>query len=144
MNYDRNLAARAAARWIVIALAYFVLAIGLGLAMAASHDFRLKGLHVHLNMLGWVSMALMGVIYRLFPHAAASRLATWHFALYQAALPVMMVGLGGLLLGYGAMEPLVAAGSTGVLVAVLLFALAVWHGRARASVLRVDQAQPAV
>jgi hypothetical protein len=144
MDNNRNLTARAAARWIVIALAYFILAIGMGVAMAASHDFRLKGLHVHLNMLGWVSMALMGVIYRLFPQAAASRLAAWHFALYQAALPVMMVGLGGLLLGHEAMEPLVAAGSTGVLIAVLLFALAVWRGQARASVLRVDQAQPAV
>jgi hypothetical protein len=144
MDHDRNPAVCTAARWIGIALVYFILAIGLGVAMAASHDFRLKGLHVHLNMLGWVSMALMGVIYRLFPQAAASRLATWHFALYQAALPVMMVGLGGLLLGHEAMEPLVAAGSTGVLVAVLLFALAVWRGQARASVLRVDQAQPAV
>ena len=144
MNTDKTVAERSADRWIAVALGYFLLAVGLGVAMAASHDFRLKGLHVHLNMLGWVSMALMGVIYRLFPQAAASRLARWHFVLYQAMLPLMMVGLAGILLGHMAMEPLVAAGSTGVLAAVLLFALAVWRGQARSSALRLDQIQRAV
>ena len=66
---------RFAARWIVLALAYFVLAVTLGVVMAASHDFRLRGVHVHLNMLGWVSMALTGLIYRVFPQAASTRLA---------------------------------------------------------------------
>lgn len=118
---------RFATRWVATALAYFLAAIALGIVMAASHDFRLKGLHVHLNLLGWVSMALFGILYRLFPRAAATRLAALHFWLYQTALPLMMTGLAGLLLGAGAFEPLVAAGSVAVGVAVLLFALAVWR-----------------
>jgi hypothetical protein len=129
-------------RWVLAALLYFVAAVALGIAMAASHDMRLKGLHVHLNLLGWVSMALSGVIYRLFPRAAASRLATLHFWLYQLALPVMMAGLAGLLLGQLQFEPLVAAGSALVGVAVMLFALAVWRA-GRASAVGVDQLQPA-
>ena len=133
---------RFAARWIVLALAYFVLAVTLGVVMAANHDFRLRGVHVHLNMLGWVSMALTGLIYRVFPQAAATRLARWHFALYQGALPVMMAALAGLLLGVAALEPLVAASSVAMLVSIVLFALAIWR-RDASSVRHVHQAQPA-
>jgi hypothetical protein len=127
-----------AARWVRIALVYFLLAVGLGVAMAATHDFRLKGLHVHLNLLGWVSMAITGSIYRLFPQAAATRLAAWHFGLYNAALPVMMTALACLLLGWAAAEPVVAVSSIALLVAVLLFALNIWRLPA-GSLLGVEQ-----
>jgi hypothetical protein len=117
-------------RWMRLALVYFVAAVSLGVAMAATHDFRLKGLHVHLNMLGWVSMSLKSVFYERVREAAASRWASVHFWLYTLALPVMMVGLAGLLLGHAAMEPVVAIGSVGVLAAVIVFvANLMWHLR---------------
>lgn len=129
-----------ATRWILIALVYFVLAVGLGVGMAAGHDFRLKGLHVHLNLLGWVSAAIMGLIYRLYPQAAATRLARWHFGLYNAALPVMMVSLGALLLGESWVDPIVGASSVALTAAIVLFALAVWRGGEGASAdVRVQQ-----
>lgn len=148
MNASQQLQHQAASdrffgRWIGIALVYFIGAVGLGVAMAASHDFRLRGLHVHLNMLGWVSMVLMGLIYRAFPAAAASSLARWHFWLYQGALPLMLVGLAGLLLGHPAFEPVVAVGSVAVLVAVVLFGLAITRRGAARSALGVGQAQAA-
>lgn len=133
---------RFAMRWVAIAAIYFVCAVALGIFMAASHDHRLKGLHVHLNLLGWVSMALFGVLYRVFPRVAASRLATLHFWVYQLALPPMMVGLAGILLGNEAWEPLVAAGSVVVGVAILMFALAVWRAVGTSGV-DVQQLQPA-
>lgn len=108
-------------RWTQLALLYFLAAVTLGVAMAATHDHRLRGLHVHLNLLGWVSMAVTGWVYHLFPRAAATRAARVHFWLYQLALPPMMLGLAGLLLGHADFEPLVAAGSLAVLVAVALF-----------------------
>ena len=80
INTERRLSDSAEAtccRWIGIALVYFVAAVSLGVAMGGSHDFRLKTVHVHANLLGWVSMTLMGLVYRVFPSAAASRLAAW-------------------------------------------------------------------
>ena len=68
-------------------------------------------MHVHANLLGWVSMALMGLVYRGFPSAAASRLAAWHFVLYQAALPVMLGGLAALMFGLRGAEPVVGIAS---------------------------------
>lgn len=130
--------ANQAKRWIQIALVYFLVAVVLGVAMAASHDHRLRGLHVHLNLLGWVSAAVTGCIYLLFPSAAASRAARIHFWLYNLALPVMMVGLGGLLLGHGGFEPVVAVSSIAVLIAVAVFVVTVLRHSVRASI-DVDQ-----
>ena len=38
--------------------------MGLGIFMATSQDFTLMPAHAHLNLLGWVSMALYGLYYR--------------------------------------------------------------------------------
>jgi cbb3-type cytochrome oxidase subunit 1 len=98
-------------RWVLVALVYFVAAVSLGVIMAATHDYRLKGVHVHLNLLGWVSMALTAFVYRLFPAACTAFGARVHFWLYSTALPVMAFSLGGLLLGDPRFEPAVAASS---------------------------------
>jgi hypothetical protein len=144
-NTERRLGDSAEAtcgRWIGIALVYFVAAVSLGVAMGASHDFRLKTVHVHANLLGWVSMTLIGLVYRVFPSAAASRLAAWHFVLYQAALPVMLAGLAAMMFGLRGTEPVVGIASVVMLVAVVCFALAVWLG-GRRSVVHFGQAQTA-
>jgi hypothetical protein len=145
INTERRLSDSAEAtcsRWIGISVVYFVAAVSLGVAMGASHDFRLKTVHVHANLLGWVSMALMGLVYRVFPSAAASRLAAWHFVLYQAALPVMLGGLAALMFGLRGAEPVVGIASVVMLAAVMCFALAVWLG-VRRSVVHFGQAQAA-
>lgn len=129
-------------RWIMIAVVYFVAAVSLGVAMGANHDFRLKTVHVHANLLGWVSMALMGLVYRLYPSAAASRLAAWHFALYQFALPLMLGGLAAMMLGQRGAEPVVGLASVVMLSAVVCFALSVWLG-GRRSVVHFGQPQAA-
>jgi cbb3-type cytochrome oxidase subunit 1 len=129
-------------RWIVIALVYFVAAVSLGVVMGASHDFRLKAVHVHANLLGWVSMVLMGLVYRLYPSAAASPLARWHFALYQSALPVMLGGLAALMFGQQGAEPVLGIASVVMLAAVVCFALAVWRSERR-SVVHVGKPQAA-
>ena len=122
-----------ALRWLRVALVYFLVAVTLGVGMAASHDFRLKGLHVHLNLLGWVSMSVTCFVYDRVPAAAASRLARVHFWLYQGARPVIMVGLAGLLLGHAAMEPVVAISSVVMWAAIALFVGNVlWHTRGAA------------
>ncbi|MEJ5999572.1 hypothetical protein [Paucibacter soli] len=120
-------------RWILVALVYFLLAVTLGVGMAATHDFRLRGLHVHLNLLGWVSAALTAWVYQQFPAAAAGVAARTHFWLYNLALPVMMGSLGALLLGQTQAEPVVAASSVLMWLAILIFVLNVfWHRQARA------------
>lgn len=76
-----------------------LLGIAMGIGMGASQDFRLSTAHAHLNLLGWVSMVLCGLFYRIVPSAGESRLATAHavFAIvgvviFVAALALLMAG----------------------------------------------------
>ncbi|MCM3664519.1 cytochrome-c oxidase [Mesobacillus subterraneus] len=80
-------------RFFKVAAVYFVIAIILGIVMGIMHDFSLTSVHAHLNLLGWVSMALFGTIYYLFPAAGNSKLANTHFWLHNLGVPVMQGGI---------------------------------------------------
>lgn len=64
-----------------------------GVQMAASHDHTLAPAHGHLNLLGFVAMAIFGVYYALTPAAATSRLATAHFGLMVLTVLVLTPGI---------------------------------------------------
>lgn len=76
-------------RFFKIAVVYFVIAVLLGLAMGITQDFRFTSVHAHLNLLGWVSMALFGAIYHFYPKAGETKLANTHFWLHNLGLPIM-------------------------------------------------------
>lgn len=109
-------------RWIFAAVLYFCLGVSLGLYMGASKDHTLFPVHAHINLLGWVSLALIGVIYHFFPVAGASRLATVQFWLHNVALLVAMAALAVHLYGNEAIEKVVALGSVGLVASVFVFA----------------------
>jgi cbb3-type cytochrome oxidase subunit 1 len=109
-------------RWIYAAIIYFCLAVGLGVFMGLSGDHRLMAVHAHMNLLGWVSLALIGVIYHYFPKAAANRLASVQFWLHNLFLPVMMVSLALVRLGTPQAGPILGGTALVMLLAVLLFA----------------------
>ncbi|MBW5447332.1 cytochrome-c oxidase [Cohnella sp. CFH 77786] len=77
---------------------YFVIGVLMGMGMSMAENYELTPVHVHLNLLGWVSMALGGILYHLFPQAAESRLGKWHFWLHVIGIPLMMVGLAVVIL----------------------------------------------
>jgi cbb3-type cytochrome oxidase subunit 1 len=109
--------------WLRIAVLYFVVAALLGILMGMSGNHTLFPVHAHLNLLGWVSMAIFGLIYRQYPELAASKLAQIHFWLYNISLPVTMVTLACLLQGNAALEPVVGICSLLLGAAIVLFAL---------------------
>ncbi len=84
--------------WIKLAVLYLLVGVGMGLMMGASQDFTLRPVHVHVNLLGWTTLALAGIIYTVFPQAGHSTLARIHFWTLNLALPVMMGALAYLLL----------------------------------------------
>lgn len=109
-------------RFLKIAVVYLVLGALLGLIMGISQQFTLAPVHAHLGLLGWASLALAGVIYHLYPAAATTLLARIHFWLHNLGLPVFMIALGLVLSGNQGALPIVAAGATTVLAALILFA----------------------
>jgi hypothetical protein len=113
---------RAGIVWLKLAVLYLILGISLGIAMGASQNFTLRPVHAHINLLGWTTMALAGLIYSVFPQAGASRLARVHFWLLNLALPVMMGALTMLLLGHAGAAPVLATAEIVGALAILAFA----------------------
>jgi len=109
--------------WLKLAVLYLVLGISVGIGMGASQNFTLRPVHAHINLLGWTTMALAGLIYSVFPQAGASRLARVHFWLLNLALPVMMVALSLLLFGMTAIAPVLAISEIIGAVAIVVFAV---------------------
>ena len=108
-------------RWFLVAITYFVVGICVGVFMGASGDHTLYAVHAHVNLLGWVSMSLTGLLYRAFPTAARSALAGWHFWIYQISVPIMLAAVAAIYTGHREADPVAGVASVGVLVAVLLF-----------------------
>ena len=113
--------------WIKAAVIYFILGIGLGIYMGASGDHLLVPVHAHFNLLGWASLALMGLIYHQFPVAGSHRLATVQFWLHNAGLVAAMLLLIGALRGNSALEPLLGVASIVIGTSVILFAVNVFQ-----------------
>lgn len=113
---------RAGIIWLKLAVLYLIFGISLGIAMGASQNFTLRPVHAHVNLLGWTTLALAGLIYSVFPKAGESRLARLHFWLLNLALPVMMVALSMLLLGHMAFAPALVIAEIIAALAILAFA----------------------
>jgi hypothetical protein len=113
---------RAGILWLKLAIVYLIIGIGMGIAMGASQNFTLRPVHAHVNLLGWTTMALAGLIYSVFPKAGESVLARVHFWLLNLALPVMMVSLGLALFGQTAILPALVVGEITAALGIAVFA----------------------
>ncbi|RJF96640.1 hypothetical protein D3870_19640 [Noviherbaspirillum cavernae] len=114
-----NLRSRA---WFRLAAAYFAVGVMLGVAMGASGDHSLFPVHAHINLLGWVSMALFGLIGTVHPSINEGRIAAWQFWMYNVGAPVMLGALALRIKGFQSAEPLIGIASIVVGCSVLLFA----------------------
>ncbi|MBB6445247.1 cytochrome-c oxidase [Bacillus benzoevorans] len=112
-----------AIRLIQISVIYFVIGVGLGLYMSIVHSGDLMPVHAHVNLLGWMSLALAGVIYSLYPQLTSTKLAKTHFWLHNISLPVMMLSLAFFIEGVTSLGLLISIGATVLVIAIILFAL---------------------
>ena len=111
--------------FIKIAVVYFIAGVALGLFMAISQDHSVIPVHAHVNLLGWVSLALCGLVHQQFPTLQAHWLAKAHFWLHNIGLPIGMIGLFFFLRGHDAVRPAVAAGSMIAGLGVMCFGILV-------------------
>jgi hypothetical protein len=82
------------ARCLKLAGLYLVLGTSLGIFMGVTGNFSLAVVHAHTNLLGWATLALAAVVFRLWPQTAVTRLAQIFFWIYNLCLPVAMASLG--------------------------------------------------
>lgn len=96
--------------------------------MGVTEAFQFASVHAHLNLLGWVSLAIIGLIYRAYPQSTQTGLASWHFWLHNIGLPLMQGSLFMMILT-GTESYVLGAiiGSLVLGVGVLLFAVNLWR-----------------
>lgn len=104
-----------------LSLSFFTVAALCGLAgmafgavMGITEDFTLAPSHAHLNLLGWVSLALMGTFYAM--SGQGGRLGWVNFALSSTGAILMSVSLA---LFLGGAKPFLTGVMAGTLIAVL-------------------------
>lgn len=113
--------------WLKLSALYLVIGVAMGIAMGASENFVLRPVHAHVNLLGWATLALSGLIYSVFPQAGQSRLAQVHFWLLNLSLPVMMGALTMLMLGNKSVIPVLAMAEIVAALAVLAFVVNIFR-----------------
>ncbi|MEI4470674.1 hypothetical protein [Frigidibacter sp. MR17.24] len=72
-----------------------------GIQMGIAEDFMLAPAHAHLNLVGWVTLALFGIYYRMTPAAAARPLARIHAGLAILGVALFVPGIALSILGAG-------------------------------------------
>ncbi len=116
-----------ATRFFITGAIFALLGMIWGIQMSATHDHTLSPAHGHLNLIGFVAMAVFGTFYALSPTAAASRLAGIHYLLTTASVVVLVPGIALAISGSG--EALAKIGSVLALGSMALFTFVVFrHG----------------
>ena len=119
-----------------ISVSLGLIGIVLGIVMGIRQDFVLMPAHAHLNLLGFVTMFLSALYYRVVPEAGASGLARYQAIVSVAGAVVFPIGIACVLVGgHDRFEAVVVAGALTVLLGMALFAVIVFRtcGQERAT-----------
>ena len=79
--------------FILLAAFMLVCGVSMGVYMGIAHDFSLAPIHAHTNLVGWASLALFGIVYRLFPELKERRLVAVHLGLAAPAALAFPFGI---------------------------------------------------
>lgn len=109
-----------------------LVAAGLALWMAATHDFRALPAEAALNVLGWGSFMIYGLYYLMVPGAAGG-LARLHYFVALIGVVVEALGIAGTEWGNPFFDPFRIIGAFIVAVGFVLFAIIVLGARAAAA-----------
>jgi hypothetical protein len=92
-----------------------------GLVMAISDDHSAMPAHAHLNLLGWVSLFMFGIYYRLHPWLEDARSASVQVWVWIVGTIILSIGVALVHTGHSVGNPIAAVGSVVVLLDALLF-----------------------
>jgi hypothetical protein len=117
--------------FIAIGLLYLGVGVFLGSHMGKSMDYAQMPTHAHIVLVGWVSMAVIGLIYKAWPAMMKGWLPWVQFLLYQAGTLALIVFL---YIIYGGIMPQNVIGpyaGLSVLVYLISWVIFVWLFLAR-------------
>lgn len=107
--------------FVLSSLVYLVAGMALGIQMGIAHDFTATPVHAHINLVGWATLGLFGLIHRAYPALSESRLAWPQFWLAQAGSLALCAGIA---VSIFYQQPIIAiVGSLVLITATILFLL---------------------
>ena len=80
-------------KFLLLAAVALSMGVGMGIYMGIAHDFSLAPVHAHMNLVGWASLALFGITYRLYPQLQQGWAAKLHFTLAAPAAFLFPIGI---------------------------------------------------
>jgi drug/metabolite transporter (DMT)-like permease len=104
-----------------MAVLFVLVGMAWGLQMAISSDHSAFPAHAHLNLLGWVSLFLFGIYYRLNPSLDRSRAALVQVGVWSLGTIIMIVGVGLVTTGHESGDPIAGTGAMIVFAGMLIF-----------------------
>jgi hypothetical protein len=113
-----------------MAVIYALFGMVMGEVMAATGDHGLMPVHAHINLLGWVSLALFGAFYKLWPETAEGSLPGLQFGLFNAGIVIQSIGVTLILTSGDEAEryaSVAAGGSAFLILGMLLFGFLVYR-----------------
>lgn len=135
--------------FVKASLVWLSLGVTLGVVMAAVPAWIVyRPAHMHMNLLGFVTMMIYGVAYHVIPRFSGNplysrRLATAHWWISNAGLLLMVAGFSlRPHFGSGAV-PALAAGGTLSAIGAYVFAYGIWRTVDGRAALRAAQARAA-
>lgn len=115
--------------WFIGLGTLFALAgMAFGIYMSSVQNFELAPAHAHNNLLGWVTMALYGLYYKVVPSASKTRLALVHFWVSLVGALTFGPGVAMAIMRQG--EILIQISSLLVVLGMAIFAWTVFTNRA--------------
>ena len=118
---------RVSAAFFAIGVLYVLAGMAWGMHMGEANDFTMAPAHAHLNLLGWVTMALYGTFYALTRDTMSSRLAWANLIVSALGVLVMIPGLA-LYLGSSNDQkyiPIIVVGEVLTVLGMLIFGASV-------------------
>ena len=103
--------------YILLGLAWVIVGMIFGTWLGASNHMNYGNSHAHINLLGFVTSVLFGLLHFAYPALRLSRVAVAQFVIYEIGILILIIGkvmvAGGqetLLLPIGALITIIGAG----------------------------------
>jgi hypothetical protein len=125
---------RVSAAFFALGIVCVLIGMVWGMWMGANESFTLAQAHAHLNLVGWVTMALYGTFYALTRGTMSNTLAWLNFAVSFVGV-VVMIGALTLFLAHGndpRYVPIMVPGEIATALGAAIFAVSVFRELFRA------------
>ncbi|MBT7951141.1 MAG: hypothetical protein HN764_05930 [Gammaproteobacteria bacterium] len=114
--------------FLMTAILYGLWGTLMGSWLVFTKQSYLSQVHAHINLLGWVTMALFGVFYHFYPKVSESMLAAIHFWVANISVLTLNIGLWMFFEQNGGGQ-LIRIGAVLVPLSFILFFIVMWQAR---------------